>query len=98
MINGITSVATRITGSTVLLEFPSTAFDRNDRVIVGVGKTISGTYQDLTNGIAFFFDTPLPGITKATVSDPSGRTISTANTSTLNSITVNDSQRVAIVI
>ena len=98
LISGSTSVTAKITGSTVKLEFPSTAFDRNDRIIVSVGRTILGKYEDKNNGVSSFnIDTDLPGITNATVTDPAGRTMSTSNSTTSANITVNDSQRVSTV-
>ena len=98
LISGSSSVTAKITGSTVKLEFPSTAFDRNDRIIVSVGRTILGKYEDKNNGVAAFsIDTDMPGITNATVTDPAGRTMSTSNSTTSANITVNDSQRVSTV-
>ena len=98
LISGSASVTAKITGSTVKLEFPSTAFDRNDRIIVSVGRTILGKYEDKNNGVSSFsIDTDMPGITNATVTDPAGRTMSTSNSTTSANITVNDSQRVSTV-
>lgn len=99
LISGLNSVTAKITGSNVKLEFPSTAFDRNDRIIASVGRTILGRYTDrnANPAIDFSLDVDIPGVANSVVGDPASKTMSTGNSTTSSNITVNDSQRVSTV-
>jgi len=88
--------AASLKGNQVTLEFNAEAFNRDDRVILSVGRHINGRYSDTrvtptidislntTNNASFF-----------SITDPSGRAMSTGNGTTSANVSIDDSQRVS---
>lgn len=83
-------------GNQVTLEFNAEAFNRDDRVILSVGRHINGRYSDTrvtpaidislntTNNASFF-----------SITDPAGRSMSTGNGTSSANVSIDDSQRVS---
>jgi hypothetical protein len=86
----------RITGSNVLLEFSPDAFNKDDTIVLSVGKEIKGSYNNsIINENLSVNSLNNPQFTE--ISDPAGRLIDSDNPEILNNIEVNNSQKVTIV-
>lgn len=72
-------------GNTVTLEFVPEAFNRDDRVILSVGRNIGGRYSNtnVTPAIDINLASSPAGVNNfASITDPSGRAMSTSNGTT----------------
>ncbi|MFN8578598.1 MAG: hypothetical protein U0354_17360 [Candidatus Sericytochromatia bacterium] len=86
----------RITGSSVLLEFSPDAFDRDDRLIVSVGKGIEGSFVDRNRTPSLNDELRVnTSVEYAPIYDPAGRLIDAGDSTTSANIDVHNSQRVA---
>ncbi|MFN8576610.1 MAG: carboxypeptidase-like regulatory domain-containing protein [Candidatus Sericytochromatia bacterium] len=89
----------RVTGSNVLLEFSPTAFDRDDRVIVSVGKGIEGNFIDRNRTPSINDDLRVnisgTAVEYSAIYDPAGRLMDSGEPTSSANIDANNSQRVA---
>ena len=89
----------KVNGNNIIIELNPRAFDKDDRVIIAVGQTIDGKYDDKINSI---FVPSLKSILANNsinfiqITNPSGRIIDKGNSSTFANIDINNSQKVSI--
>ncbi|MFN8672528.1 MAG: Ig-like domain-containing protein [Candidatus Sericytochromatia bacterium] len=90
-------VGASINGNIVTLEFSPNAFDKDDRVIVSGSSNITGSFTDAINTINLN-DLSVTGIGSNfyQITDPSGKRLSSSNSSTSSNISINDSQKVSV--
>jgi len=97
--NSVKSV--KVNGKVITIELDPKAFDKNDRVVVAVGGNITGKYDDKNNSISRNELKPELTINGAafanfaTITDPSSRTIASANSSTSANLKITDNQKVS---
>ncbi len=88
----------KVENNVITIELNPLAFDKNDKIIVSAGE-IEGSYEDKIN---YIFIPNLKAILPPNnadfiaITDPSGRYINKENTSILDNIYINNSQKSAI--
>ncbi|MFN8671678.1 MAG: carboxypeptidase-like regulatory domain-containing protein [Candidatus Sericytochromatia bacterium] len=92
----------KVEGNVITLEFNPQAFDKDDRVILASASNIAGSYNDKVNNIQSASGTLRPTSLNLptngdflALTDPSGRTLDSGNSSTSANIDITNAQKVA---